>query len=147
MVGVEAYSVNRGETFLLDVPAPGWRPGKDIAGTIVTTAADGSGPPVGTRSSRTLRQRAGPNGPPYRPPPSPPPCRLTARPPHCRWRGSPHCGCCGGRAADRRRLLVTGASGGVGHYLVELATAAGAEVTAVSATVERGHRLRELGPG
>jgi NADPH2:quinone reductase len=44
-----------------------------------------------------------------------------------------------------RRLLITGASGGVGHYVVELATAAGAEVVAVSATPSRGARLRELG--
>ena len=44
-----------------------------------------------------------------------------------------------------RRLLITGASGGVGHYVVELAATAGADVTAISATPERGARLRELG--
>ncbi|MBM0279902.1 zinc-binding dehydrogenase, partial [Micromonospora tarensis] len=44
-----------------------------------------------------------------------------------------------------RRLLLTGASGGVGHYCTELAAAAGAEVTAVTATPERGRRLLELG--
>lgn len=32
-----------------------------------------------------------------------------------------------------RRILLTGASGGVGHYVTELATAAGAEVTVVTA--------------
>jgi NADPH:quinone reductase-like Zn-dependent oxidoreductase len=48
-------------------------------------------------------------------------------------------------ALTGRSLLVTGASGGVGHYLTELAVAAGAQVTAVSATVDRGVRLRELG--
>ena len=32
-----------------------------------------------------------------------------------------------------RRILLTGASGGVGHYVVELAANAGAEVTAISA--------------
>jgi NADPH:quinone reductase-like Zn-dependent oxidoreductase len=40
-----------------------------------------------------------------------------------------------------RRVLITGASGGVGHYLVELAAAAGAEITAVSASTSRGARL------
>jgi NADPH:quinone reductase-like Zn-dependent oxidoreductase len=46
---------------------------------------------------------------------------------------------------DGRRILITGASGGVGHYLVEMAAARGAVVTAVTATPERGRRLQELG--
>ncbi|NEB75525.1 zinc-binding dehydrogenase, partial [Streptomyces sp. SID14478] len=44
-----------------------------------------------------------------------------------------------------RRMLLTGASGGVGHYVTELAAAAGAHLTAVTASPERGARLRELG--
>jgi NADPH:quinone reductase-like Zn-dependent oxidoreductase len=44
-----------------------------------------------------------------------------------------------------RRLLLTGASGGVGHFFVELAAAAGADVTVVVGSVERGRRLLELG--
>ena len=43
------------------------------------------------------------------------------------------------------RVLLTGASGGVGHYLTELASAAGASVTAVSASSERAERLLALG--
>ena len=35
LVRVEAFSVNRGETFLLEQPPPGWRPGKDVAGLVV----------------------------------------------------------------------------------------------------------------
>jgi NADPH:quinone reductase-like Zn-dependent oxidoreductase len=42
-------------------------------------------------------------------------------------------------------MLITGASGGVGHYLTELAAAAGAAVTVVTATRHRGARLAELG--
>src|ERR671931_275722 len=49
LVAVEAYSVNRGETFLLERPRDGWRPGQDVAGRVVRAAADGSGPPAGTR--------------------------------------------------------------------------------------------------
>ena len=44
-----------------------------------------------------------------------------------------------------RRILLTGASGGVGHYVTELAAGAGAEVTAVSSSAERGQRLTALG--
>jgi NADPH:quinone reductase-like Zn-dependent oxidoreductase len=44
-----------------------------------------------------------------------------------------------------RRILLTGASGGVGHYFVELAAVQGALVTAVCATPARGERLLALG--
>jgi NADPH:quinone reductase-like Zn-dependent oxidoreductase len=44
-----------------------------------------------------------------------------------------------------RRVLLTGASGGVGHFVVELAAAQGALVTAVSSSPERGERLLALG--
>ena len=43
------------------------------------------------------------------------------------------------------RVLLTGASGGVGHYLTELASATGTSVTAVSASPERAERLLALG--
>jgi NADPH:quinone reductase len=49
VIAVEAYSINRGETFLLERPASGWRPGKDVAGVVAQAAADGSGPAAGTR--------------------------------------------------------------------------------------------------
>lgn len=49
LVKVDAFSVNRGETFLLEDPPPGWRPGKDVAGLVVQAAADGTGPAVGQR--------------------------------------------------------------------------------------------------
>ncbi|MER6924710.1 alcohol dehydrogenase, partial [Streptomyces spiralis] len=44
LVRVEAFSVNRGETFKLEKPVPSERPGKDVAGLVVQPAADGSGP-------------------------------------------------------------------------------------------------------
>ena len=49
LVIVEAYSVNRGELFLLEAPREDWRPGQDVAGHVERTAADGSGPAQGTR--------------------------------------------------------------------------------------------------
>src|SRR5438477_231044 len=44
-----------------------------------------------------------------------------------------------------RRVLVTGASGGVGRFAVQLARLAGAHVSAVSASPERARGLSELG--
>jgi NADPH:quinone reductase-like Zn-dependent oxidoreductase len=62
VVEVAAFSPNRGETFLLEQPRPGWRPGKEVAGTVVRRAADGTAPcPVNawsdTPGSRGLGQR------------------------------------------------------------------------------------------
>ena len=44
-----------------------------------------------------------------------------------------------------RRVLITGAAGGVGRYAIQLAHRAGAHVTAVVRNAERGEGLRELG--
>jgi NADPH:quinone reductase-like Zn-dependent oxidoreductase len=44
-----------------------------------------------------------------------------------------------------RRILLTGAAGGVGHLVTEFASAAGADITVVVASAERGQRLLELG--
>lgn len=49
VVQVESFSINRGEMYLLENPKLGWRPGKDVAGQVVRTAADGSGPSLGAR--------------------------------------------------------------------------------------------------
>ena len=49
VVGVSAYGLNRGELALLEQRNDGWCPGQDIAGTVVTGAADRSGPPEGSR--------------------------------------------------------------------------------------------------
>lgn len=148
VVAVQAYSVNRGEIFLLAAPRPDWRPGKDIAGTVVTAAADGSGPGAGSRvvghvESGGWAERAAADT-----------SALAVLPPEVDATTAaalPLAGLTALRMLRQagslvgRRLLITGASGGVGHYVTELATAGGAEVTAVSATAERGARLRELG--
>ena len=49
LVQVKAFSLNRGELASIARNGVGWIPGQDIAGTVLQAAADGSGPPVGSR--------------------------------------------------------------------------------------------------
>jgi NADPH:quinone reductase-like Zn-dependent oxidoreductase len=147
VIAVEAYSVNRGETFLLESPAPGWRPGKDVAGTVVRAAADG-GPEVGRRvvahpeQAGWAEQVAVPVGKV---------AVLPDRVPTMAAAALPLAGLTALRmvrvlgSLAGRRVLLTGASGGVGHAFTELAAGQGALVTAVVATARRGESLLERG--
>jgi len=49
LVQVAAFSLNRGELAQLNRLGHGWRPGQDVAGTVLRQASDGSGPPPGAR--------------------------------------------------------------------------------------------------
>jgi len=148
LVRVQAFSVNRGEVFRLENPEPGSRPGKDVAGVVVRAAADGTGPAAGQRvvghpeAGGWAEYAAVPAG------------SLAVLPPEVtvvQGAALPLAGLTALRllrAAGRlagRRILLTGASGGVGHYVTELAAASGAEVTAVTRSADRGRRLAELG--
>ncbi|MFI9208019.1 zinc-binding dehydrogenase [Streptomyces sp. NPDC053253] len=148
LIKVEAFSPNRGEMFLLETPRPGLLPGKDVAGLVVQEAADGSGPGIGTRVVGHPAQGGW--------------AEYAAVPTHSlavlpdgidlvRAAALPLAGITALRllrtagSLAGRRVLLTGASGGVGHYVTELAVGAGADLTAVTATPERGARLAELG--
>ncbi|MFC9699112.1 zinc-binding dehydrogenase [Streptomyces sp. NPDC056943] len=148
LIKVEAFAPNRGETFLLEDPRPGLLPGKDVAGLVVQEAADGSGPGIGTRVVGHPAQGGW--------------AEYAAVPTHSlavlpdsidlvRAAALPLAGITALRllrtagSLTGRRVLLTGASGGVGHYVTELAVGAGADLTAVTATPERGERLAELG--
>ncbi|MFE1548084.1 zinc-binding dehydrogenase [Streptomyces sp. NPDC058718] len=148
LIKVEAFAPNRGETFLLENPRPGLLPGKDVAGLVVQEAADGSGPGIGTRVVGHPAQGGW--------------AEYAAVPTHSlavlpdgidlvRAAALPLAGITALRllrtagSLAGRRVLLTGASGGVGHYVTELAVGAGADLTAVTATPERGARLAELG--
>lgn len=148
VVAVQAFSPNRGETFVLEQAAAGFRPGKDIAGVVVTPAASGGGPKAGDRVVAHLdhsgwAERA-----------AVPVNRLAVLPEATSTTDAaalPLAGLTALRLTRAtgplasRRVLLTGASGGVGHYLVELAAAQGAQITVVTADEDRSRRLIELG--
>jgi len=148
LVKVTAFSVNRGEIFLLERARPGARPGKDISGVVVRAAADGTGPAVGQRvvghpeTGGWAAQAAVPVAAL-----APIPDGMS----HVEAAALPLAGLTALRLlrtagnVTGRRVLLTGASGGVGHYVTELAAGAGAEVTVVTASAARGERLAELG--
>jgi NADPH:quinone reductase-like Zn-dependent oxidoreductase len=131
-VRVTAISLNRGETRrALTQAEPGWRPGWDFAGVVDAAAADGSGPKSGTRvvgilpsgawaervNCRSHAVAALPEGVSDAQASTLPVAGLTAL--HALRQGGLLLG---------RKVLVDGASGGVGHLACQLASAAGALV-------------------
>lgn len=148
LVGVEVYSVNRGEVFLLAAPRPGWRPGQDVAGRVLRAAPDGSGPPEGARVVAHAAQGG------WATQVAVPAASVAELPDGVSAEEAATLGVAAltalrlVRAAGDvtgRRILLTGASGGVGHFFVELAAARGARVTALSGSAARGERLLALG--
>lgn len=148
LVAVATSSVNRGELSLVKVRPAGWRPGQDIAGVVVGPAADGSGPVAGTRvvgrveQSGLSQQVAVPTS------------RLVDLPAEVSVEQAATLPLAGvtalrtlrlGGALPGSRVLITGAAGGVGNLQVQLAVAAGAHVTAVSARADAAPWLGKLG--
>lgn len=145
VVAVRALSLNRGECKRLATMEPRTVAGWDLAGEVVQAAANGTGPPVGTRvvgivvsggwaqrvavSTEFLAQL--PDEVSFEQAATLPVAGLTAL-----------------RSLERggfvlgKRVLITGASGGVGRFGIQLAHLAGAHVTAVA---RRSEGLNELG--
>lgn len=148
LIKVEAYSLNRGESFKLEEPQPGDRPGKDIAGLVVQAAADGSGPSAGTR---VVGHPMAAGWAEYAAVSADAVAELPETISAIQAAALPLAGLTALRLLRTagpvvgRRVLLTGASGGVGHYVTELAAAAGAQVTAVTRDAARGTRLIALG--
>lgn len=133
IVRVAAISLNRGEVRRSTSADAGWQPGWDLAGTIETPASDGSGPPQGARVVGLVRSGAWgelvavstdalaelPANVSFAQAATLPVAGLTAY--HALLKGG---------SLLSRPVLITGASGGVGHFAIQLARLSGAYVVA-----------------
>ena len=138
LVEVKAVSLNRGEVRRLPMRRPGTIPGWDVAGVL----RDGTRV-VGLADEGGWAELA-----------AVPTDRLAVLPDDISFEAAstlPVAGLTALRALEvggpllGRRVLITGAAGGVGRYAIQLAHRAGAHVTGVVRNAERGQGLRELG--
>ena len=148
LVAVHAFSLNRGELSSFARNKEGWVPGQDIAGVVLRQAASGKGPPAGARVVALVddfgwAQRA-----------AVPSHRIAMLPENVSFSQAATLPVAGltalrtlrhGGALVGRRVLITGAAGGVGMLAVQIAARSGAHVTAVVGRPERAAGLRALG--
>jgi NADPH2:quinone reductase len=147
LIAVRAFALNRGELRLMQTRGGGWIPGQDIAGVVERPAADGSGPPAGARVAGLADWHGWAQYaavPAHRIAPLPDVVGFAVA------AALPMAGTTALNVVRRggsllgKRVLVTGASGGVGSFVVQLAELSGAHVTAIARDAEAG-RLRERG--
>src|SRR6516162_8369202 len=148
LIGVEAFSLNHGELPKLGFFPEGTTGGWDSAGHVIQPAADGSGPPAGTRvvgfvyGGAWAEQRAIPT------------MNLGTLPEGIDAEQASTLPTAAGTALRAlralgpvlgRRVLITGATGGVGRFAVQLARRAGAYVVALVSSVAKGDELLRIG--
>jgi NADPH:quinone reductase-like Zn-dependent oxidoreductase len=148
VVEVGAMAINRGEVRLLAARPRGWRPGQDVAGIVRSAAVDGSGPSEGSRVVAWPEQAG------WAERVAVPTSHLATLAPNVSLPEAATLPVAGitalrllriGGDLLGRRVLVTGAAGGVGRFAVELAARAGAHTTGVVGSADRGEGLEELG--
>ena len=129
LVQVEAISLNRGEVLAAMEAAAGWRPGWDLAGTVIQAAASGAGPKVGSRVVGMVDTAA------WAEQVAVPTHRLAEIPDSVTFAQAatlPIAGLTALRALEKggfllnRHVLITGSTGGVGLLAHQLARLSGA---------------------
>ena len=148
IVRVRAISLNRGEVRRSTMAAAGWRPGWDLAGHVKRAASDGSGPKVGARVVGFLPEGAWAERVAV---PTHSLAQLPEKVTFSQAATFPVAGLTALHALAKngqilgKRVLVTGATGGVGDFAVQLARLAGAHVTASARRADQAPALRQLG--
>ena len=139
VIKVERVSINRGELRLLGTRPEGWRPGQDVAGTVERGAQDGSGPREGARVVAMVDQGG------WAERVAAPVSRVGLLPDNVSFAQAatlPVAGLTALRALRLggtllgRRVLISGASGGVGHLAVQLAERSGAHVVGTTSRTD-----------
>jgi NADPH:quinone reductase-like Zn-dependent oxidoreductase len=148
LVQVEAISLNRGEAMIAQVAEAGVRPGWDLAGTVIKQAANGTGPQTGSRvlgsvpSGSWAEQVAVPTH------------RLAKLPANVTFaQGAtiPTAGLTAFRALQKgglllnKRVLITGSTGGVGQFALQLARLGDAYVIGTVRHPHQEKMVREMG--
>jgi NADPH:quinone reductase len=148
LVRVSAISLNRGEVRRVQMAEDGFNPGWDLAGTVEQAAADGTGPQAGARVVGFLPSGAW--------------AELAAVPTNSLAELSdnvalseaatlPVAGLPALYALEKgggllgRSVLVTGSSGGAGHFAIQLARLSGARVVALVRREEHEELVHEAG--
>ncbi|MFD5289452.1 zinc-binding dehydrogenase [Streptomyces rochei] len=147
LVEIRHIGLNFGELNYVHQWPAGAVHGHDAAGVVVRAASDGSGPPEGTRVALGMSPHA------WAERVAVSPASLGTVPEGVDLADGAALGIAGvtalrvlrKRSLLARHVLVTGASGGVGHFAVQLASLAGAWVTALVGSPARAAGLRDLG--
>jgi len=148
LVRVAAISLNLGEVRRAQTVEAGWQPGWDLAGTVEQAAVNGSGPGAGTRVVGFVPEKAWGELVAV---PTNSLAQLPANVSFAQAATLPVAGLTALYALERggfllgRKVLVTGASGGVGIFACQLAHLSGAYVVAGVRQADKAASCKEAG--